>query len=110
MQLSFSNAEEDMAASFLRLIGLTILSRNARNHGAELDFICKAGEEFFIVEVKRASPAKSGFFKPLSFAQRARLIRSAKEMQRKADKFLTVRILLLLVNVRSGAVRIFVDI
>jgi len=110
MTFAFTNAEEDMAASFLRTLGFVIIARNTRQHGAELDIVAKYADEFLIAEVKRYSAVKDGDFPALSHRQRSRLIMSAKNMQAKAGKFLSIRIALLMVNAREGSVRLFMDV
>lgn len=112
MKPLFANAEENFAAHFLRLIGLTVLSRNDRRYGAELDLLVseQAGDEIYVFEVKRRAAAGVHSFPVISARQRSRLKKVALSMQQAAGKFLTIRICLLLVDVRRGSAELLMDI
>ncbi len=45
-------AAEDLAASYLRLRGCTIIGRNVRVGGGEIDLIARAGDWVLLVEVR----------------------------------------------------------
>lgn len=112
MKPVFRNAEEDLAAHSLRLLGFTVLSRNDRRHGAEMDLLVSEhpGGEIFIFEVKRRAMAGTHFYPAISSRQRSRLKKIALTMQQEAGKFLTIRICLLLVDVRRSSVELVMDI
>lgn len=112
MRPAYANAEEDLGAHFLRLLGFTVLSRNDRRHGAELDLLVseRAGGEIYIFEVKRRMRAGESFYPVVSARQKSRLKKAALAMQQKAGKFLTVRICLLLVDARRGSLELILDI
>ena len=112
MKAPFANAEEDVAAHFLRLAGLTVLARNYRRHGAETDLLVseRAGGEIYIFEVKRRKRAGADFFPAVSARQKSRLKKVALQMQQSAGRFITIRICLLLVDAERGSVEIFLDI
>ena len=104
--------EEDLAAHFLRLLEFTVLSRNSRRHGPEVDLLSAQGEggDIFIFEVKRRAGADPKFFPAVSARQKSRLKKVALKMQQDANKFLTIRICLLLVDLRRGSVELVLDI
>lgn len=108
---SFTNREEDLAAHYLRLLGFTVLSRNDRRFGAELDFLCARGasDEVFIFEVKKARRAGDGYPK-ISALQLRRLKHAAEKMQVSADKFITVRMVILLVDHVTRKVEMVADV
>ena len=47
---------EQVAATLLRDHGLTVLERNFRVTGAELDLVCRDGDELVFVEVRARGP------------------------------------------------------
>lgn len=112
MKPAFKNEEENLAAAYLRANGFTVLSRNDRRFGAEFDFLCaqKSAGEFFIFEVKRKPRAKSAVYPRIAAAQLKRLRRAAARMQVAAEKFLTIRISLLVVDSGAGSVEMIADI
>lgn len=89
-----------------------MLARNDRRFGAELDFLCARGavDEFFIFEIKKKPRLRSAAYPRISAAQLKRLRRAAAQMQAAADKFLTIRISLLVVDKKSGAIEMVSDI
>ncbi|MBN8221974.1 MAG: YraN family protein [Spirochaetes bacterium] len=112
MKPAFKNEEENLAAAYLRAHGFTVLSRNDRRFGAELDFLCarKSGGEFFIFEVKRKPRAKSAVYPRIAVSQLRRLKKAATRMQTAANKFLTIRISLLIVDRATQSVEMIADI
>lgn len=109
---AYSNREEDFAAHFVRLIGCEVISRNSRRHGAEVDLLCKKDEtkEYFFFEVKKNPKEANAAYPPVSRQQLSRLKKTAQHMQQSADKLLTVRICLLLVDMRRGSVELLTDV
>lgn len=99
----FTNAEEDLAVRFVRLAGFTVLNRNTRRFGAELDILATnyARNEYIIFEVKRWH---SEDYPALSVHQRRRLEDAARAMQASAGKFLSVSLCLLVVDCKSESV------
>lgn len=100
---AFVNAGEDLAARFLRLAGYTILSRNSRRFGAEVDILCRhAGQnELVLFEIK--SGARSDF-PALSPAQRRRLERAAQMLQAEAGRHLPIRLCLIMADAAHSLV------
>ncbi len=109
---AFRNDEENIAASYLRRQGFTVLSRNDRRFGAELDFLCalKEADELFIFEVKKKPRARSAAYPRISAAQLKKLKKAALKIQTTADKFITVRISLLIADKTTGRVELIPDI
>lgn len=112
MKPVYQNEEENLAAAFLRAEGFTVLSRNDRRFGAELDFLCaqKDESELFIFEVKKRASARSAAYPKISFMQLRRLKKAAVKIQAAADKFLTVRVSLLVVDAKTGEVEMIADL
>jgi putative endonuclease len=52
---------EDFALGFLEKQGLTLLARNFRTRGGEIDLVMKSGESLVLVEVKTRSGTSSGY-------------------------------------------------
>lgn len=96
----------------MRLLGCEVISRNSRRHGAEVDLLCRRrdSEEYFFFEVKKSRKAANAFYPPVSQAQLRRLVKAAKQMQQTANRLLTVRICLLLVDLRRGSVELLPDV
>jgi hypothetical protein len=89
-----------------------VLARNDRRFGAEFDFLCARGvpDEFFIFEIKKKPRLRSAAYPRISAAQLKRLRKAALKMQIATDKFLTVRISLLVVDKKSGEIEMIADI
>jgi putative endonuclease len=51
--LAAGRAGEDAAAAYLQALGFTILERNLRGPGGEIDIVAKDGATIVFVEVKR---------------------------------------------------------
>lgn len=96
----------------MRLLGCEVISRNSRRHGAEVDLLCKnqKSKEYFVFEVKKNPKGVNAAYPPVSRTQLSRLIKAAQRMQQSADKLLTVRVCLLLVDVRRGSVELLADV
>jgi putative endonuclease len=74
-------AAEDLAACYLRLRGCTIVGRNVRAGGGEIDLIARTGEWLLLVEVR--------FRETLSFGHPAETVcgRKARSLARAARAF-----------------------
>ena len=71
---------EDRAAAFLQAHGYTILARNVRLPGAEIDAVCLDGPTLVIVEVKRRdSNAFGSALGAVDARKRRRLRRAAAD-------------------------------
>jgi putative endonuclease len=77
---------EEIAASFLRLNGFSVLSRNRRACGGEIDLIAREGRTLVFVEVRMravgawVSPAHS-----IDARKRARLRSCARALARRGE-------------------------
>jgi putative endonuclease len=72
------NAGETLAASFLELVGLQIVKRNARLGGVEVDLLARDGATQVIVEVKlRGRDDFGGAAEAVDRRKRERLLRAA---------------------------------
>ena len=73
-------AGEDAAASFLATRGLTVVERNVRLSGGELDLICRDGSLIVFCEVKtRRTDAFGSPSEAVNAAKRARIRRLAAQ-------------------------------
>ncbi|MBV6493266.1 MAG: hypothetical protein LDLANPLL_01282 [Turneriella sp.] len=108
MKDNFVNEEENLTAHFLRKEGFTVIARNTRRFGAEIDLLCtkEGGDTYFIFEVKRRPRSKSAMYPRISKRQLLRLKTAALKIQQEAEKFLTVRIYLALVDRHNATVEI----
>jgi putative endonuclease len=71
-------AGEDAACRFLEGIGLSILARNVRFRGGEIDVVAREGETTVFVEVKeRRQDSHGEGFESVTAAKRRRVIRAA---------------------------------
>lgn len=106
----FSNNEEDFAARFVRLLGCEVISRNSRLHGAEIDILAKNphSQEYLLFEVKKARTAT--FYPAVSHTQMMRLKSAAGKIQQSADRLLTIRVCLLLVDLGAGSIELVPDV
>jgi Holliday junction resolvase-like predicted endonuclease len=105
------NAEENLAARFLRLAGYQVLSRNDRRFFAEIDLLVRSPDsaELCIVEVKRRRHDQADF--PLiSDMQRQRLTAAAGALMQEASGYMHVRMLLLVVDATRQSAEIIGDI
>ncbi len=72
---------EELAAAYLELIGLRVLSRNQRLAGVEVDLVASEGRNQVIVEVKlRSRSDYGGAPHSLGGSQRTRLMRAASAL------------------------------
>ena len=112
VQQVFTNEEENIAAQFLREKGFIVLNRNNRSYGAEIDLLCtrKEDEAYYIFEVKKVARQRGLAYPRISQKQLSRLRKAAQRMQEKSDKFLTVRLCLLVVDKAAQRVEMFEDI
>lgn len=70
---------EDQAASFLSSHGLTIVSRNYRCRGGEIDIICRHGNVLIFVEVRlRRDPHFGGAAASITPAKQRRIVLAAR--------------------------------
>lgn len=58
---AFGNAGEDLAATFLERLGLTVLDRNVSTFAGEADILAEDGEEIVFVEVKTRQGGEFGW-------------------------------------------------
>jgi len=74
-------AAESLAAAYLELAGLAVVSRNARLAGVEVDLVALEGATRVIVEVKLRSRADyGGAARAVDRAKRERLTRAARSL------------------------------
>lgn len=99
----FTNTAEDLAARFARACGYTVLSRNDRRFGAEIDILCRVPTgELIVFEVKRQHACAD--FPAVSHRQRTRLSRAIAHLTGDAGKHLTVSLHALMVDVMRESV------
>lgn len=96
----------------MRLLGCEVISRNSRRHGAEIDLLCKhrQSRDYFFFEVKKNPKAENRVFSPVSRAQLQRLKKAARQLQQSADRLLTIRVCLLLVDLKCGRIELLTDV
>ncbi|MEK7122970.1 MAG: YraN family protein [Patescibacteria group bacterium] len=68
---------EDIAASYLERRGYTIIGRNYRIRGGEIDLVARKGDEIVFVEVKARSSARYGYPEESVTSQKTRFIARA---------------------------------
>lgn len=109
--MRYTNDEEDFAARFVRAMGLSIILRNARTHGAELDLVCRNRDagEIIVFEVKKRRASRFSAYPAISWRQRRRLTDAVLQLQYDADRFLPVRICVMLVDLMRGSVEVITD-
>ena len=72
-------AAEDLAAAFLRRRGLTIVERNFRCRGGEIDLVARDGAALVFVEVRlRRSGSHGGAAASVDAAKQRRVLRAAR--------------------------------
>ena len=73
------NHAENQAADFLEQRGLTVIARNYRCRGGEIDLICREGRTLIFVEVRlRTSDAFGGAAASITPAKQRRVVGAAK--------------------------------
>lgn len=73
------DAAEEIAARFLQKQGFTIVSRNYRVRGGEIDLICETGKTVVFVEVRlRHNPHFGGAAESITPRKRQRIILAAR--------------------------------
>jgi putative endonuclease len=79
-------AAEDLAAAYLETRGLSVLARNLRCKGGELDILCRDGAVLVVVEVRQRSSARfGGALASVTRQKQRRMIRAARfHLQRHA--------------------------
>ncbi|MFZ5631106.1 MAG: YraN family protein [Spirochaetota bacterium] len=93
---SYTNEAEDIAACFLRACDITVLSRNDRRFGAEMDIVGRTRTELLVFEVKQWQTRDA--FPAVSAAQRKRLAAAVEGIESEAGNSLPVSLHALLVN------------
>lgn len=69
---------EDLAVAHLKTRGLSVLARNLRCRGGELDILCRDGAVLVVVEVRQRSSAQfGGALASVGRQKQRRLIRAA---------------------------------
>lgn len=108
MRRAYTNAEEDLAARFVRACGIVVLSRNDRRYSAEIDILGRDArkDEYWIFEIKKKSAAE---YPALSMRQFSRLQRAAKTLQSAADAFLQIRLALIVADCTDESVALTLD-
>lgn len=95
---SYTNVAENIAVRFLRACEITVLSRNDRRFGAEMDIVgrVKTCTDLFVFEVKQWQ--RRDAFPAVSIAQRRRLAAAVTALESDAGNLLPVELHALLVN------------
>ena len=73
------NAGEDMASAYLQKMGCTILARNYRARGCEIDIIAREGETVLFCEVKARRTAAFGLGREAVTPEKQRRILQAAQ-------------------------------
>ncbi|AFM14791.1 Uncharacterized protein family UPF0102 [Turneriella parva DSM 21527] len=109
-KLGAVNAEENIAARFLRLAGYQVLSRNDRRFAAEIDLLVRStdGSELCIVEIKRRR--QHAGYPLISETQRERLVSAAGAIMQEIGVYTNVRLLLMVVDAERESAEIIGDI
>jgi len=85
---ALGRAAEDRAAEYLSRRGLTILARNYRIPGAEVDIIAEEGDTIAFVEVRfRASARYAAPRESVTPAKQKRICQAALRWLQENDKF-----------------------
>ncbi len=80
-------AGEAAAAAYLERQGLTVLERNFRVRGGEIDLICRAGAVTVFVEVRlRGRSSYGGAAASITAAKQSRLILAARHWLARHDR------------------------
>jgi putative endonuclease len=95
-------AGEAIAAWFLTLEGYTILARNTRIAGVEVDLVARRGAALVVVEVKTRGSGVQTAGAALGHAQRQRLRRAATALLSRAAWAETVRVDAVGIDWRDG--------
>lgn len=100
----YSNEAEDIASRFLRASQITVLSRNDRRFGAEMDIVGRprSGAELLVFEVKQWQARDE--FPAVPAAQRRRLAAAASALESEAGNRLPIALHALLVNTARQSV------
>jgi putative endonuclease len=70
---------EDLAAAYLAAHGLTLMARNLRCKGGEIDLVCRDGVVLVLIEVRqRARPDFGGALASVTARKRRKLVRAAR--------------------------------
>ncbi len=70
---------EDLAARYLEKHGLTVLARNFRCRGGEIDLVCREGKTLIFVEVRlRRNPGFGGAGASITLAKQRRIVLAAE--------------------------------
>lgn len=78
-QQSSGQAAEALAAQHLEKHGLTVIERNFRVRGGEIDLVCRDGKVLVFVEVRlRRNPDFGGAAASITASKRRRLILAAR--------------------------------
>lgn len=98
---------EDAAAGYLTTRNYTIIARNYRIRGGEIDIICKKADEIVFVEVKTRSRTDYGYPEQGVDYRKGRFISRAmreyvRRMRLPGEVYLRFDILALLWNEQSG--------
>lgn len=97
---------ERAAERHLKRSGLIILARNWRGGGGELDRVALAGETLVFVEVKTRSTPRADERRPVTVAQRRRIVAAANRFRsRFGVRELPHRFDLIEVDAASGSLR-----
>jgi putative endonuclease len=103
---ALGRAAEELAARFLVLEGYTILARNRRCAGVELDVVARQGDLLVLVEVKLRRGDLVPATRALGFRQWDRQRRAARAFLDRAPWAAAVRLDLVSVDWRPGELRL----
>jgi putative endonuclease len=81
-------AAEELAAQYLQVRGLKILSRNLRCKAGELDLVCLDGGVLAIVEVRQRGSAEfGGAIGSVTWTKRRKILRAAQFFLRREKRW-----------------------
>lgn len=100
----YTNEAEDIAVRFLRACDITVLSRNDRRFGAEIDILGRLVRDasLLVLEVKQLQAHEQ--FPPVSVAQRRRLNAAVTALELDVGHNLPIALYALLVDTARQSV------
>src|SRR5512147_98552 len=100
---AIGRSAEDIAAAFLTAQGLTVLLRNYRRRGGELDLIAREGDVLVIAEVRtRSTDAFGGAAGSVDGWKQHKIIRAATQLLQQRIDFAQMRVRFDVIVVRGA--------
>ena len=100
---AIGRSAEDIAADFLTAQGLTVLLRNYRRRGGELDLVAREGDVLVIAEVRtRSTEAFGGAAASVDGWKQHKIIRAATQLLQQRRDFAQMRVRFDVIVVRGA--------